>query len=612
MKKKIPVLFMSILLITVLLVGCIQTNEPGAATDDSAVRLPASNSSAESYPLETSVEDQKPQAESPAEERPANQNETTWSANATLISLSDSGISVEGSGATVKDSIVSISKAGTYVLSGKLSDGQVVLEATKDDKIQLVLNGAEITSLSGSPLYAMQSDELIITLADGTQNSLTDGGLNFQYADTVEEEPNATLFSKDDMTINGNGTLLVNAGFNNGIGSKDDLLIESGEITVNAANHALRGNDSVTILDGSLTLTAANDGIQTNNSDDSSLGFVLIEDGEIRINAGHDGIQADSAVRINGGNLTVNTGALSSSDSDSDSYKGIKAGTLISISDGTFSIESADDGIHSNGDISISGGVFEIATGDDGIHAEGDLTISDGVFTVSQSYEALEAAHIFISGGEFDLVASDDAINAAGGDDTATTNPWGRGAGDFNITISGGKIRFVAGGDGLDSNGIIEFTGGEMIGIVNSSADNGAIDADGTVTFNGGSLIYGGSGVGAVPGTDANQSYLFLSSGISARKELTVIKDGKTLMSFTPDTDLRYLVFSSPDILAGESYEIHSAGSLLTTVTAGEGGGGRMPGNPGGGQGFPGGGPGGPGGVPGGGPGGSGGPGWRP
>lgn len=612
MKKKIPVLFMSLLLITVLLVGCVQTNEPGAATDDSAVRLPASNSSAESYPLETSVEDQKPQAESPAEERPASQNETTWSANATLISLSDSGISVEGSGVTVNDSIVSINKAGTYVLSGKLSDGQVVLEATKDDTIQLVLNGAEITSLSSSPLYAMQSEELIITLADGTQNSLTDGGLNFKYADQVEKEPNAALFSKDDLTINGNGALIVNGGFNNGIGSKDNLLIESGEITVNAANHALRGNDSVTILSGRLILTAANDGIQTNNSEDSSLGYVLIEAGEISINAGHDGIQADSAVRINGGNLTIKTASLSSSDSDSDSYKGIKAGTLISISDGTFSIESADDGIHSNGDISISGGVFEIATGDDGIHAEGDLTISDGVFTVSQSYEALEAAHIFISGGEFDLVASDDAINAAGGDDTATGNPWGMGgfgaAGNYSIKISGGKIRFMAGGDGLDSNGTIELSGGEMIGIINSSADNGAIDADGSVTFNGASLIYGGTGIGAVPGTDANQSYLFLSSGISARKELTVIKDDKTLMSFTPDTDLRYLVFSSPDILAGESYEVHSAGTLLTTVTAGEGGGGRMPGNPGGGQGFPGGGPGGPGGVPGG----SGGPGWRP
>ncbi len=600
MKKKIPVLFTSLLLITVLLVGCTQANEPVAATNDSTASLPASNSSEASYPLETLEEDQTLQVESTTEELPASQNETTWNADATLISLSDSGIVVEGSGATVKDSILTIDTAGTYVLSGKLSDGQIVVEATKDDTIQLVLNGAEIISLSGSPLYAMQSDELIITLADGTQNSLTDGGLNFQYADTVEEEPNAALFSKDDLTINGNGALLVNAGFNNGIGSKDDLLIESGEITVNAANHALRGNDSVSILDGHFTLNAANDGIQTNNSEDSSLGFVLIEAGEISINAGHDGIQADSEVRINGGNLTIRTASLSSADNDSDSFKAIKAGTQISISDGRFSIESPDDGIHSDGDISISGGVFDIATGDDGIHAEGELTISDGVFRVSQSYEALEASHIIISGGVFDLFASDDAINAAGEDDTATSTGWGWGAGDFSITISGGKIRFVAGGDGLDSNGTIDFTGGEMIGIINSSADNGAVDADGSVTFSGASLIYGGTGTGAVPGTNASQSYLFLSSGISAGKELTVIKDGITLMSFTPDADLRYLVFSSPDIVAGESYEIHSAGSLLTTMTAGEGGGGRNPGGGGGGGGFPGGGGGNPGGGPGG------------
>jgi len=601
MKKKIPVLFMSLLLITVLLVGCTQANEPGVATNDSTAMLPASNSSAESYPLETLEEYQTTQAESTTEDPIESQSETTWSADATLISLSDSEIVVEGSGATVKDSIVNINKAGTYVLSGKLSDGQIVVEATKDDTIQLVLNGAEIISLSGSPLYAMQSEELIITLADGTQNSLTDGGLNFQYADTVEEEPNAALFSKDDLTINGNGALLVNGGFNNGIGSKENLLIESGEITVNAANHALRGNDSVTILDGRLTLNAANDGIQTNNSEDSSLGFVLIESGEISINAAQDGIQADSAVRINGGNLTVRTASLSSSDSDSDSYKAIKAGTQVTISDGTFSIESPDDGIHSDGDISISGGVFDIATGDDGIHAEGELTISDGVFRVSQSYEALEASHIIISGGEFDLFASDDAINAAGEDDTATSNGWGWGAGDFSITISGGKIRFVAGGDGLDSNGTIDFTGGEMIGIINSSADNGAVDADGSVTFSGATLIYGGTGTGAVPGTNASQSYLFLSSGISAGNELTVQKDGITLMSYTPDADLRYLVFSSPDIVAGESYEIHSNGSLLTAVTAGEGGGGGRNPSGGGGGGFPGGGGGG---NPGGGPGG--------
>ena len=551
MKKKIPVLFMSLLLITVLLVGCAQANQQVVTADEPSAVLSTDNSSEESYPLETLEEDQSTQAESTTAYPIESQSETTWAADATLISLSDSGIVVEGSGATVENSILSINTAGTFVLSGKLSDGQVVVEATKDDTIQLVLNGAEIISLSGSPLYAMQSEELIITLADGTQNSLTDGGLNFQYADTVEEEPNAALFSKDDITINGNGDLIVNAGFNNGIGSKDDLLIESGEITVNAANHALRGNDSVTILDGSLTLTAANDGIQTNNSDDASLGYVLIEAGEISIYAGHDGIQADSVVRINGGNLTVKTASLSSSDSDSDSYKAIKADTLISISDGTFTIVSADDGVHSDGDISISGGVFDIATGDDGIHAEGELTISDGVFTISESYEALEASHILISGGEFDLVASDDAINAAGEDDTTIGNPWGRGAGDFSITISGGKIRFVAGGDGLDSNGTIEFTGGEMIGIVNSSADNGAIDADGAVTFSGGSLIYGGTGIGAVPAANSNQSFLFLSSGISAGKELTVVKDGKTLMSFTPDADLRYLVFSSPDILAG-------------------------------------------------------------
>lgn len=129
-------------------------------------------------------------------------------------------------------------------MSGALSDGQIVIEAAKTDKVHLVLNGVDITSKTSAPIHASQCDKLIITLADGTENSLTDAGSSFQYVDPVEKEPNAALFCKDDLTINGTGALTVNAGFKNGIVSKDDLLIVSGDITVTAANHGLRGNDS--------------------------------------------------------------------------------------------------------------------------------------------------------------------------------------------------------------------------------------------------------------------------------------------------------------------------------------------------------------------------------
>ncbi len=543
--------------------------------------------------------------------------DTTWSDSDTKITLSGSSISVSGAGATVSGSVVTITKAGTYVISGTLSDGQVAVAAASTDKVHLVLDGADITNRTGAPIDASQCDKLIVTLAEGTQNTLTDGGKDFQYADAQEEEPNAALFCKDDLTINGTGALTVNAGFNNGIGSKDDLLIVSGSIMVNAANHGLRGNDSVTILGGNLDITAGNDGIQTNNTKDVSLGWVLIENGTLVITSGHDGIQADTSVSILGGTFQIAAGGASSADTTSDSYKGIKAGADIAITGGSFTVDSQDDSIHSNGNITIDDGAFTLSSGDDGVHADGDLTVHGGTITVTKAYEGLEGANLIITGGTMDLVTSDDALNAAGGaDQSGSGGKFGQdsfAARDaHSIAISGGTITFLAGGDGIDSNGTIAISGGTITAIIQSSADNGALDADGGVTFTGGTIVYGGTGTGSAPGGSSTQSYVFINSGIAAGKEITVKKDGQTLIAFTPAAALQSLALSSPDIQSGESYEVYSADTLIATATAGTGGSGMMGGNPGG-MGAPGGGggmAGGPGGMNG--PQGAGGPGGPP
>ncbi len=565
MKLQIRSAILAALLLAGFLAGCAQTGNSSSAAE----ALPAA---AHTQTLSAHVSD--------------SDTDASWRDSDTTITLSGSSIAVSGTGAAASGNVVTITAAGTYVVSGTLADGQILIAAASTDEVHLVLNGAHITSKTGAPLYASQCKKLIVTLADGTQNSLTDGGADFQYADAAEEEPNAALFCKDDLTLNGTGSLTVQADFHNGIGSKDNLLIVSGEIAVSAANHGLRGNDSVTVLAGSLSIAAGNDGIQTNNSKDSALGWVLIESGDLAIAAGHDGIQADTAICVAGGALNITTGAASSSDTTSDSYKGMKAATDITVIGGSLVISSEDDSIHANGNITIEDGTLTLSSGDDGIHADGNLTVHAGTIKVTQSYEGLEAANIRITGGDIDLVSSDDGLNAAGGaDQSGAGERFGKSsfaASDaYSIDISGGTIRIAAGGDGIDSNGTLTISGGTIVSIIASTPDNGALDADGTVTFTGGTILYGGTGTGSAPGEGSTQSYVYIDSGLQANQEITVQKDGQTLIAFTPTEDLQSLALSSPDIQSGESYDVYSAGSLLSAVTAGSGGSG-IGGGPGG------------------------------
>ncbi len=493
----------------------------------------------------------------------------------TKITLNGASAIVDGMGASVDGGVMTITAAGIYIVSGKLTDGQIVIAAGENDNVQLVLNGAEITNKTGAAIYAKSCDKLIVTLADHTSNILTDGGDSFQYADTANEEPNAALFADADLSINGEGSLTVNAGFNNGIGTKDDLVIVRGTITVDAKNHGIRGRDSVTVTGGSIAVVSGGDAIQSNNDKDALKGYVIIEGGSFALRSETDGIQAETALQISGGtfDIVAGGGAENASTADNaESHKGIKAGTDITVTGGSFSIDSADDGVHANGNVNIGGGEFAIKTGDDGVHADENLDVSGGTITVSQSYEGLEAANITISDGIINLVCTDDAINAAGGADGATPGSrFGQdrfsASGNHSLDISGGNITFTAGGDGLDSNGAINISGGTTVALISSSPDNGAIDCDGTYTLTGGTVIYGGTGIGSISGGN----YIYVENA-GAGKEISVRKDGETLIAFTPAIDCKYLVLTSPDIVSGQAYEVYSAGDLLSSATAGTGG----------------------------------------
>lgn len=527
--------------------------------------------------------------------------DSSWdAANATNINLNGTTISVQGTGAAANGGVLTITEAGTYVVSGTLSDGQIAVNATKDDLVRIVLNGADITNRTGAPLYASQCDKLVVILAEGSANTLTDGGENFVYANSADEEPNAALFCKDDLSINGAGTLTVNAGFNNGIGSKDDLVMVSGNFIVNAANHGLRGNDSLTIIDGSYQVTAGNDAMQTNNTEDADKGWLLIEGGSFELVAAHDAIQADTTLSLTGGDFEITTGGgaqntttVNTSDTTSDSFKGLKTTGDLSISGGSYTIDSYDDCVHANGNVTITGGSFTLSTADDAIHADGDVTVNGGDINVTKSYEGIEGYNVTITNGNIQVTSSNDGINAVGeggaemggGPMRQTASPS---ASNCAIKISGGSITVKGGEDGFDSNGDIVISGGNVISLINTGNNGmggmggtGGMDCDGTLTVTGGTVIYGGTSTGVNPGGSSTQSYVYLNTSLAAGSKISLQKNGQTLVSFTPEIACQTLVISTPDVVSGESYDLYNGTNLITTVTAGTGGG-TLGGGPGG------------------------------
>lgn len=514
---------------------------------------------------------------------------------ATVITLSGDSADITGNGAAVKDGIVTISDAGTYVVSGELTDGQLLVNADKSDIVHLVLNGTALTNTSTSPLYIKKCEKLILTLAEGSVNSITDTE-NYVFEDD-DDEPDAALFSKSDLAINGSGSLTASANYKNGIVSKDNLIITNGDITITAVNDAIRGKDSITIADGSFNLTAGGDGMQSNNSEDTSLGFVIIDGGSYVVKAENDGIQAETALIVTDGTFDITCGGgstvsvdMSSSDmgdmpqggppsdmggpggqqqqtskEDTVSQKGLKGGSSVEITGGTFTLSCVDDTVHSNGDVTISNGSFALASDDDGIHADGDLLVTGGTIDVTQCYEGLEGSNVTITDGTVAIVARDDGINSAGGSDGDTTETFRSpgGGGNCNIVITGGTITVNAAGDGLDANGSLTIEGGFVIANGPTNNGNGALDFDGSGTITGGALIAAGSsGMAQAPGSDSTQPVLSVTFD-SAQESGTVVnltdKDNNLILSFAPAKRFQNIVISSPLLKTGETYTLYSA-----------------------------------------------------
>lgn len=537
---------------------------------------------------------------------------------ATTITLSGQSATATGIGAEVTDGVVTITAGGTYVVTGTMTEGRILVNVPKEE-VTLVLQDASITCSTGSPLYVYKSKATTLYLPEGTASTLTDGTdytFSDSYSSAEEKEPNACLYSKSDLIIAGSGSLTVNANYNNGITGKDTLFIQKASVTVTAVNHGINGKDSLTIKDADITVTSGGDALRSTNDSDTTLGYLVITGSALKLTAGEDGIQAETTLTISGGTATVTTaGGAGQSISDDTSAKGLKAGTQVTVTGGTFQLNCCDDAIHSNGDVTISGGSFTIATGDDGMHADDTLSISSGTIDITRSYEGLEGAKVLISGGKISIVASDDGINAAGGSDQSGFGGFGfapdafGGSGDYLIRISGGVVTVNASGDGIDSNGDIEVTGGELYISGPTSNGDGTIDCDGSATITGGIVVAAGStGMAENFGTASTQGSILVNLSGSAGQTITLKdSDGNILASFTPAKAFGCVVVSAPGVAQGGTYTI-AAGGASTTVTmesliygsgmggfGGMGGGMGGPGNMGGGQQPPQGGMGGPG-----------------
>lgn len=512
----------------------------------------------------------------------------------TAITLAGDAIAVDGSGATVDGAIVTITSAGSYNISGVLNDGQIIVNTADAETVKITLSGVQIACSTSAPIYVVNAEKVVITLAEGTQNYVTDGTA-YVFADAETDKPNAAIFSHDDLTIKGDGALTVNANYNNGIVSKDELKITGGVITVNAVNDGLKGHDSIAIKDGVITINAGGDGLQSTNEEDAEKGYVSVEGGTLNITAGLDGIQAQTSLLVSGGNIAITTGGGSGNSSVSgggmwgggmegnankptESAKGLKAVVDLTITDGTITINSADDALHSNGSLSINGGVITAASGDDGLHADTTLAINGGEVNITKSYEGIESASITINAGTIHVVASDDGINTVGGVDGSAVN--GRPgqnqfalSGDSPLYVNGGYIFVDAMGDGIDVNGSIEMSAGTVIVNGPTNNGNGPLDYLGTFNITGGFLVaVGSSGMAQAPSTSSTQ-YSVMQNLASPQAAGALVHiataSGEEVLTFMPTKTYQSILFSSPELKNGETYNLYIGGSASGAATDG-------------------------------------------
>lgn len=378
--------------------------------------------------------------------------------------------------------IYKITNGGVYRFTGSF-DKYILIDTELDVKI--TLDNVTINNTSGPCIYGYNSKNIYIELIG--ENTLSDG----TTYKGIDEEVSSVIFSNDDLIFSGEGTLNINANYNDGISSDDDIIIKNGIFNIKSVDDAIRGKDSVVIENGVVNINSGGDGIKSTNDTDSSKGYILIKNGTFDITSVNDAIDASTDLEIENGVFNIKTGNGSTgavtknnfgnikTSNNTESAKGLKADNSIIIKNINITINSSDDGIHSDNTIKIENGTIKINSDDDAIHADGMIEIDDGTIEITAG-EGIEATYVKINGGNININASDDGINAGNKSKNYTTT----------IEINGGNITIKMGGgdtDAIDSNGNIYINGGTI-----DITGNSPFDYDGEAKYNGGTIIVNG------------------------------------------------------------------------------------------------------------------------
>ncbi|MFI2102787.1 carbohydrate-binding domain-containing protein [Isoptericola sp. NPDC019693] len=538
----------------------------GAATSDSTTttQVSATDNSGRSA--------QDVLAENLSSEETAALADATWdTADEVAVSLDGDTASASGDGVTVDGSTVTITRPGTYRISGTLDDGQVVVDSSADGVVRLVLDAADVTSSTGAAIDVQDADQVSVVLADGSTNRLEDAA---EYADTTSDNAaNAALYSTADLAISGNGSLEVVGNANDGITGKDGLVIASGTITVQAADDAIRGKDYLVVSGGTIDVTAGGDGLKSDADDDATAGYVALTGGDVTVEAGSDGVQGFTDVAITGGTLTV-TG----------SEEGIEAAT-IAVSGGDIDITSTDDGLNAT----VKEAEDDTATESSADATTGDATdtTTDGTADDQQAQPEPPADDEMPAGeppadGEMpERPADGEMPQGGGGGGGAPMDQVMEGA---SITITDGTLHVDAEGDGLDSNGVAEISGGTIVVEGPTNGGNGALDVAGDLDVTGGTLLaVGSSGMAQAPSEGSSQGWVALTadSTLEAGTEVAVVDaDGTQVATITLSKTAQSVVYSGPEITDGATYTLTADGEEVGTATAGEAPAGGMGGAP--------------------------------
>ena len=528
---------------------------------------------------------------------------------AVKITLNKTTATVSGSGVKADGSTITITEEGVYIVSGTLEDGQIIVDASDSDKVQIVLDGVHINCKTNAAIYVREADKVFITLAENSSNTL--GGGN-EYTQIDDNTVDGVIFSKSNLVCNGTGSLTIEADYKHGIVSKDDLVITGGTYKIAAADNGITAKDQIKILNGSFDIDAANSAVKAKNTDDAELGNIY-------------------------------------------------------IAGGIFTIEAEQDGFHATGSIVVDDGTITVNSGDDGFHAELDTVIHGGTILVEKSNEGLEGKRVVVNGGDITINASDDGINAANsgddgvnainpganavgsGDDdsnaassnndsSATVNsgddgsisgeadgkepqqmppdtengsdmqpsqdfdpenapsdgnapqnfdpgnapsdgdapqkmqggPGGGGNSELYIKITGGTLTVSADGDGLDSNGGLLVTGGTTIVYGPTSDGDSALDYDGSAIATGGTLAaIGSAGMTESFSEDSTLPVItyYCTETQSAATTITLTdSDGSALFTIAPEKAYASIVFTCSEMKLDATYTL-TAGTDNEEIT---------------------------------------------